>query len=340
MISVIIPIYNTEKFLSKCLNSVKNQTFKDFEVIMVDDGSTDNSADICQRFEKEDSRFMYYYKENGGSGSARNMGLDKAQGDYIAFVDSDDFVEPDYLETLENQCSGNYDIIQGGMTLIRNGEKILLAPGFGECSDHEYVELVIKRKLHIFLFQSSVAKLYKKRFIKDNDIRFDESITVSEDCLFNTQLLPCVESIKLIEKASYNYLQDNSTLSRSKKTIEILEGSILVGIKTADIRFKTIMQYNLSNDSEIQKGFQTAICIIYISNAREIETGEFTKEEKKKLYDSYFSVMNYPIDLAVNSFEGTDKRIALASAQKDRKTISSIFRCRRIKKWIIGIFGR
>ena len=100
LISVIIPVYNTESYIGLCLESLVKQTYTNFEVLMIDDGSTDNSGRICQEYIESDSRFHYYRKENGGVSSARNLGIEYSRGDYLTFVDSDDWVEEDYLEVL------------------------------------------------------------------------------------------------------------------------------------------------------------------------------------------------------------------------------------------------
>ncbi|MCM1192282.1 MAG: glycosyltransferase [Butyrivibrio sp.] len=100
MISVIVPVYNTKEYLERCVNSLLAQTWQDMEIILVDDGSTDGSGEICDRFAERDGRVRVFHKENGGSSSARNLGIDKAKGDYIGFADSDDYVEPDMYERL------------------------------------------------------------------------------------------------------------------------------------------------------------------------------------------------------------------------------------------------
>ena len=102
LISIIVPVYNTSQYLPKCINSITNQTYKNLEIFLVDDGSTDGSLDICYDFEKQDSRIRVLTKVNGGQGSARNMALDIATGDYISFVDSDDYLGPDAYEKMLN----------------------------------------------------------------------------------------------------------------------------------------------------------------------------------------------------------------------------------------------
>lgn len=333
MISIIVPIYNTEKYLDKCLDSIRNQTYTDFEVIMVDDGSTDGSAEICKDFSVKDQRFQYYYKENGGVSSARNYGCKYVKGDYTAFIDSDDTIDKEYLEILACYCCKGYDIIQCGMRLIRNGNTTELVPDDNEYNGLDFKKLVLKRDFPIFLFQATFTKLYRSELIKS--VRFDEDVSKSEDCLFNTQILPLINSVKTINSIKYNYFQDHSYLSKQIMSFDKVFQCIRIGNITSEIRYEIIVRNKLDNDLDILKGFQTAICIIYISNAHEIETNNFSKDKKKKLYDFFFSAMDYPINLAIEDFEGTDKRIALASAKKDSKTISRIYKLRKIKSKLI-----
>ena len=100
-VSIIVPIYNKEKYLEKCLDSILGQTYRDLEIILVDDGSTDNSLAICQRYAEKDPRIKIYHKPNGGVSSARNLGLEKSTGKYISFVDPDDFIHSEFIERLE-----------------------------------------------------------------------------------------------------------------------------------------------------------------------------------------------------------------------------------------------
>ena len=110
-VSIIVPIYNTSVWLDRCMESLVNQTYKDLEIILVDDGSTDNSQQVCHYWMEKDSRIIYLYKENGGQATARNLGLDNASGEYICFVDSDDCVAPDYVEKLLNLAEENHTLI-------------------------------------------------------------------------------------------------------------------------------------------------------------------------------------------------------------------------------------
>ncbi len=335
MVSIIIPIYNTERYLRDCLNSIKNQTFTDLEVIMVDDGSSDQSPDICREFERSDSRFRYYRKENGGAGSARNYGIEKATGDYIAFVDSDDHIAQDYIEVLHSMTVGhNYTIVQCGLTLVRDGKETKLTPQSGNYDSKGFAELILKRELHVFLLITTTTKLYNRQFILDHDLRFDEQVVISEDCLFNTQYLLILDSIALTDYAGYYYHQDHSSLTRLKRTYQRVSQSIKVGNLTSAIRYEAIQKFDLMDDPVVKWGFHTAICKIYISNAEEIEYGGFSNAEKRKLYDSYFSVMNYPVDAAINDVRGINRKIVEASVKKRRRLIGAIYKLRSVKAFL------
>ena len=343
LISIIIPIYNNEIYLEKCLKSVADQLFTDYEVLMIDDGSNDNSSEICKRFSDSDNRFIYYYKDNGGVSSARNFGIAKAVGKYIAFIDSDDYIDNDYLSSLVKPLEKyDYSIIQSGIKLIRNNkESVLLPSAEFETSGKGYCETILKRELQVFLFQSPTSKLYNKKLLNDTGVIFDEKISISEDCLFNTELLNAgVEKVCFINYAGYNYLQDNSTLTKEKTSFEKVMQSLKVGIRTAAIRNGLIEKYSLQNDPDVIKGFSQAICIIYLSNAHQIETGNFTNEEKEKLYNTYFSVMNYPIQPSVSENKGTDKKIIEESFEKNYKGISRIYSIRQKKAKLKEILFR
>ena len=107
LVSIVVPVYNAEKYLEQCLNSIQNQTYKNFEVILVNDGSMDHSESICKSFVEGDSRFRYFLKSNGGASAARNFGLDHVRGDFITFIDADDWVDENHLEVLINNIKEN-----------------------------------------------------------------------------------------------------------------------------------------------------------------------------------------------------------------------------------------
>lgn len=213
LISIVIPIYNAEKYLEECLNSIKNQTYKNFEVIMVNDGSKDNSETICKSFLKSDSRFRYFTKENGGVSSARNLGLDNVEGDYITFIDSDDWVDENYLDLLITTVKKNHsDIVVSSYKQFNNidifylrayslQEKYLL--NFERMNRDDFLTIFPKLMSTNVCFNNAVAKLFRKELV--NDLRFDTSIKYGEDLDFYFRLYLNVDSISYVDEPTYIY---------------------------------------------------------------------------------------------------------------------------------------
>ena len=165
MISVIVPVYNVEKYLEECLDSIQNQTYGDIEVILVNDGSTDKSKDICERYCKEDTRFKLINQANQGQSVARNNGVAASAGKYIAFVDSDDIIRQDYLEELMRYMSENVDIVESKFTVQKkefvneNNKEIKV---IFEGNSEEAVKVVPKHVLSV----NPVTKLYRKSIVE------------------------------------------------------------------------------------------------------------------------------------------------------------------------------
>lgn len=189
-VSVIVPVYNTEKYLARCIDSILAQTFTDFELILVDDGSTDNSGKICDEYAQKDSRIVVIHKENGGVSSARNKGIDVAQGDWISFVDSDDeYYNNHSLKFLYSNISDNTELVIGGYECcneksdityqISNDIKEVLTPIEG-------LKLYYNPQYYNYLGYACI-KLYNRKFILKNDLKFDERLAYNEDGLFYIQ---------------------------------------------------------------------------------------------------------------------------------------------------------
>ena len=222
LISIVIPIYNAEKYLEECLNSIKNQTYKNFEVIMVNDGSKDDSETICMNFLRSDSRFRYLKKENGGVSSARNVGLDNVEGDYITFIDADDWVDENYLDLLITTVEKNHsDIVVSSYKQFNNidvfylraytiQEKYLL--NFEKMNRDDFLTIFPKLMSTNVCFNNAVAKLFRKELV--NDLRFDTSIKYGEDLDFYFRLYLTVDSISYVDEPTYVYrIHGDSTTS-------------------------------------------------------------------------------------------------------------------------------
>lgn len=220
-LSIIIPVYNSEKYLGYCLNSIFNQNYADIEVLLIDDGSTDGSAHICQEYVERDNRFKYYKKENGGVASARNFGLSIAMGDYIAFVDNDDIVAPDMYAVLielinkyQCDCSAcqfikkydGYNIDFEQKVLDEN--KILMLNG-----NIEILECVTR---HNDSIEGMIwNKVYRKQAI--GNLLFDTNVQLVDDAVFSVNLFSKCNKVCFYRETMYYWMQhgNNQTVTAS-----------------------------------------------------------------------------------------------------------------------------
>lgn len=223
LISIVIPVYNAEKYLEQCLNSIQNQTYKNFEVILVNDGSMDHSESICMDFVKVDTRFKYFTKVNGGASSARNFGLDNVTGDYITFIDADAWVDENHLEVLINNIKDNnsdmavssikkFDMSNNfHFRMYSNQEKYLL--NYNKLNREEFL-VILPKLIHASnSYKIAVSKLFKKELV--TNIRFDESIIYGEDLEFFFKLYLNINSISYVDEVTYIYrLHDESSSSK------------------------------------------------------------------------------------------------------------------------------
>ncbi len=205
-ISVIVPVYNSEEYLSKCVQSILSQTYTNFELILVNDGSSDGSLQLCKKWADKDRRIIVIDKINGGVSSARNAGIEKAVGNWITFIDSDDWVDVDFLEKLYclMQENKNVDIISTGIRYVypdKNTEEVRLDSA--NCSLFNSAEFL--SVLSQVLITSPVAKLYRRSIIVENDIIFPVGINIGEDRAFNLSYLQkCKNSVRN-SYIGYNY---------------------------------------------------------------------------------------------------------------------------------------
>lgn len=215
-ISIIIPIYNSEKFLVRCLDSILNQLYNDFEVILIDDGSKDHSLEICQRYSLLDARFKVYSKENGGVSSARNFGLSKAVGSYIVFIDSDDYIAPLFLKSYIDCLSiKQTDIICQGYINDFEDKMINRFLKKAEYSKKDISEGIYELELNENL--SSVwNKIFRLDIIKKNNLRFSEKISMGEDKIFVLSYMQFASSISILDSYYYFYNRNHENSLSNK----------------------------------------------------------------------------------------------------------------------------
>jgi len=253
-VSVIVPVYNVERYLERCINSLKNQTLKDIEIILVDDSSSDSSLEICNKMAKEDLRIKVIHKVNEGAGKARNAALEIATGEYIGFADSDDFVEAEMFQVLYDTAKKyGTDLVMSGVLFVdgnmfsKDGERILKTY-FDEDTHFETEESLKKLKMGIVgalpedaddsKYGMSIWKnLFRKEIIKKNNIVFEsEREMLSEDAIFMIDYISCIKKATGIKDAFYNYCRNGNSISKSYKK-DRFEKS-LVFVNEVEKRFK------------------------------------------------------------------------------------------------------
>ena len=212
-ISVIVPVYKAEKYLNRCVDSILAQTFEDFEVLLIDDGSPDNSGNICDEYARKDSRVRVFHKENGGVSSARQMGIDNARGEYTIHADPDDWVESDMLESLYNKAleSGADMVICDYFVNIGNKQKYIKQQP--SSMEHEIVLCQLFENLH----GSCCNKLVRRECYKKYDVKFPLFLSKLEDLYVNVSLLKNPVKVEYLGKAFYHYDQTSNANSLTRK---------------------------------------------------------------------------------------------------------------------------
>lgn len=213
MISVVVPVFNAEAYLRRCIDSILAQSFMDFELLLIDDGSVDGSGIICDEYAVTDSRIRVYHKPNGGVSSARNLGLKYAKGEWIAFIDCDDWVEMEYLFHLNEANVQPCDLVIGGY--VEDTGKVYQIENRIYTVD-TFEDLINKHRGGGAL-RTVWGKLFKKSIIDNGGVKFDTAVRAGEDSIFMLQYLCCCNCIKLIDRCEYNYVYDNGACAFGKK---------------------------------------------------------------------------------------------------------------------------
>lgn len=306
MISVIVPVYNAETYLNECIDSILRQTHRDFELILIDDGSTDTSGELCDLYASKDSRVQVVHTANHGASAARNTGIDRANGDYILFIDSDDTIDPDYIEILYQHR------MPGGLSaccLRRNKERLFCPKETSFDSDAAQVPAFSQ-----FGFQGfSVCKLYDTSIINKHAIRFDTSLKICEDLLFCVQYLRHAENNTFFTDANpYWYRAQNNGATKRR----YLESS---KICFSDMEMPAIRRCNrfLFQNKQTKHAYDLRITKAAISDIRLLAA---TGNKHKKLYQTLLKLIRKKafFILSSNQHIVSTKISALASAISPR----------------------
>lgn len=249
-ISIIIPVYNAQQYLTSCLESVLNQTYKNIEIILVNDGSTDESSSIINKYKDKDKRIVVIDKENEGVSIARNIGIENATSDWIMFVDSDDILEKEAVETLANYTEGFGEVILSRIYLLKNGEKTEALCKYNENKIFEKEE---KRELEESIFYDNkkekisyiscpFAKLYNKKFLQENNIKFTEGLKYGEDGIFNLESFHLANKITFVNKCTYQYRIN------SQSVMNTYDPKLIENYTKMLLSFESVLQqFNLSD---------------------------------------------------------------------------------------------
>ncbi len=295
-ISVIIPVYNSEKFIERTVNSVLNQTFDDFEIILVDDGSSDNSLKVINTLAMKDKRIKAIHQENSGVSNARNTGMMHSSGKYFIFCDSDDEFLPDAFQVyMTNLCEFDYDLIISGF------QKTYISPTGG--TEVVSRKLTYSRERNVFsskkevvenlkditgidlavykvnIFNSVCNKIFKAETIRENKLLFPEGIPMGEDYRFNLAYLDCVNSALIISDITYNYI-----VNTSSATFRFRESDFKIRCKTLDISRK----FHLKNGYDVaQNIYLLLIKTTYSAFANMyLKDNSNSKEENRRFFSN------------------------------------------------------
>lgn len=221
LISIIIPVYNLENFVRDCINSVVTQSYSDIEIIIINDGSTDNSLCILQDLSAADTRIKIINIKNSGVSNARNLGIKCSSGKYICFIDGDDLVDKDYIKNLSTYCFREVDLVINGINIIDNlsneTEKVT-API--NCDIGIYKDINLLNSVPLLCLASPISKLFKKSILVDNKLTFDNNLSIGEDYIFVMNYLYFSDVIAFSNNANYIYFRREGSLSTTYNNFE------------------------------------------------------------------------------------------------------------------------
>lgn len=305
LVSVIVPVYNVEKYITICVESILRQTYKNLEIILVDDGSTDNSGKICDSYSSKDCRIMVIHKENGGLSDARNVGIDHAKGDYLILVDSDDYINSKMIEIMLSNAirfesdivaceykkvkddNGAEEIKKNVETLRYSNKQTLVKLYSGELSEISFI---------------AVCKLYKREMF--GDIEFPVG-RYYEDTFTTHKLINKAKDVVIVREGLYYYRVREGSIIQSS----LNEKKIVDGLDADAESMKTFLHV----DSELMSLAYKNFCHAQFKRYREIEGTDISKNEKKKLqqilvdrfkveYKRYSKIANLPIKYKIANF--------------------------------------
>lgn len=281
--SIVIPVYNTEKYIKRCINSILIQSFDDFELLLIDDGSLDKSGQICDDFASQDTRIKVIHKVNGGVNSARKAGFNNSMGIYIVFVDSDDELRQDALkEMFELYKENNFDLLVTAKTLIgADGEKQLYNKIKGFISEEEYVTNLLKEGIFI----GPHGRMTKRDlFIESDAFNIPKDIVINEDLIMNLKLGLCAKNILISNEINtYNYYNNPNTASKYVKDLTYWD-------KVFNIIYSILTKNNLNKSKCVQIAYSLFI----------LRRMNFSTQKPEHIKNKYLDRINFTCLININ----------------------------------------
>ena len=304
-VSIIVPVYNVEKYIEKCLNSLISQSYKNIEIILIDDGSKDNSGKICDKYKRKDPRIKVIHKENAGVSEARNSGIQKATGEYLCFVDADDFVMNDYIEYLHQLIvKGSSDIAICTKMFSNFNEKQTSDEVIESLDGENSIIRILNYRMPIGVY----SRIFKKDLIDNNRIRFLKDVYMGEGFNFNVACFQKAKKVIISNYKVYYYRRDNTTSATSHFSIKKCENSIYA--------MKIMNENLLIRTDHVINSWKYAIWRTYSDAFDYICLGNGKKENLEKFKEyKYYVKNNYK----------TYKKVDISKKDKYRAILMGIF---------------
>ena len=286
--SVIIPAYNSEKTIKRCIESIESQNRSDVEIIVINDGSTDETESICKSLQAEYNNLIYINKENGGVSSARNSGLSVANGEYVMFVDSDDYVDSKCFDTIDKYIKSNADFYQFSFSIVEY-ERVVETREFSECTVNtsDEKEAFISNGVTARSINSPWAKIYKRRIINENNLRFCEDLSVGEDLAFVFSFLISANKFeRLSDKIYFADIENDESLSRKYR--EYLSEQLIGGYES----MVKALQKSKIESSSVNQSLAWLFYRNAYSVAKDISKCNFNFPERRKKLKSMCNLFN------------------------------------------------
>lgn len=266
LVSVIVPVYNSASYLPRCVDSILNQSYRDIEVILIDDGSTDKSGEICDAYARDDTRVRVVHTSNRGVSSARNAGLNSSKGSFILFVDSDDFIEMYAVHALfEGYKQSHADLVVGAFNKVKNGSTVSQIRDFSHnqlltrAGLIEYTLAYLHNPRQRQLLMSSWAKLFRSAIIKNSNVMFKEELHTAEDVAFNFDYLKSAETACFLSEAIYNHQKLGTYDSLSMRLVADNPRGLFGYIPALD----SVREFLRLGSSEFEIGKAIGHCYVY-----------------------------------------------------------------------------